>query len=250
VLLREEGDAVIVIGQASHAWVSGQLARAWGNDAFPSPRPPEEVWLAALQHDIGMSEWDRHPSLNPQTGLPDSFMEMPLATHIELWRAAPAKLETQSRYAALLVSLHGTALYQRRDLDSLAPAEAELVRGFLKDSRRWQAAVGEALGLPRDELERNQRLLATWDGLSLALCLPWPDHTLRDVPGARGPADIALSATGAQSFTLSPWPFSTETVHVRCEGHRLDGRFDTEAELHGALERAPGQTLEFTLTPR
>ena len=28
---------VIAIGQASHAWISGQLARAWGNALFAKP---------------------------------------------------------------------------------------------------------------------------------------------------------------------------------------------------------------------
>jgi hypothetical protein len=38
MLLREECDALIAIGQASHAWIAGQLARAWGNESG-SPRP-------------------------------------------------------------------------------------------------------------------------------------------------------------------------------------------------------------------
>jgi hypothetical protein len=42
MLLGEEGDAVIVIEQASHAWISGQLARAWGNERFAAPEPREE----------------------------------------------------------------------------------------------------------------------------------------------------------------------------------------------------------------
>ena len=70
MLLRDEGDGVIAIGQASHAWISGQLARAWGNDRFAAPEPREEVCLAAEQHDVGMAEWDLRPSLNPDTGRP------------------------------------------------------------------------------------------------------------------------------------------------------------------------------------
>ena len=61
MILRPDGDggSVVAIGQASHAWLSGQLARAWGNDAFAAPAPREEVVLGALQHDIGMADWDR-----------------------------------------------------------------------------------------------------------------------------------------------------------------------------------------------
>ena len=35
MLLREDGGAVLAIGQTSHAWISGQLARAWGNALCP-----------------------------------------------------------------------------------------------------------------------------------------------------------------------------------------------------------------------
>ena len=96
VLLRKEGDAVIAIGQASHAWISGQLARAWGNALFAAPDPFEEVCLAAEQHDVGMAEWDLRASLNPRTGLPYSFLEIPLQTHLALWTAAPAKLSLRA----------------------------------------------------------------------------------------------------------------------------------------------------------
>src|ERR1700683_1776724 len=98
MLLREQGDAVIAIGQASHAWISGQLARAWGNERFPAPEPREEGGLGGAQHDIGMAEWDLRPTLNRDTGLPHSFIELPVATHIGLWAAAPNKLLSQSRY--------------------------------------------------------------------------------------------------------------------------------------------------------
>src|SRR5947209_2058622 len=125
------GGPVVAIGQASHAWLSGQLARAWGNERFGGVVPREEVCLAATQHDIGMALWDTAPTFNPQTGLPHSFMEMPLATHLELWSAAPQRVYTQSRYAALLVSMHGTALYERRDLTRLPETDAESVRRYL-----------------------------------------------------------------------------------------------------------------------
>ena len=84
MLLRPDGDAVICIGQPAHAFVSGQLAAGWQ----PRPEPFEEVVLAATQHDAGMADWDAAPELNPDTGLPQSFMEMELGTHLRLWSHA------------------------------------------------------------------------------------------------------------------------------------------------------------------
>src|SRR3954471_23069342 len=115
VLLRRDGDDVIAIGQPAHAWVSGQLARAWGNARFGAVEPWEEVCLAAEQHDVGMAAWEQRPTLNLQTGLPRSFMELELDEHLRIWWSAAPIVAQQSRYAALLVSMHGSSLYERRD---------------------------------------------------------------------------------------------------------------------------------------
>ena len=101
--------------QQAHAWVSGQIARAWGNDRFDVPEPRDQVCLAAEQHDLGMTTYDMDPDLDPETGFPLSFMEMPLERHLAVWRQAPELMRVQDRYAALLVSLHGSALYERRE---------------------------------------------------------------------------------------------------------------------------------------
>ena len=83
MLLRElDEEAVVAIGQAAHAWVSGQIARAWGNARFGAVEPYEEVCLGAEQHDIGMALWDTEPTLNRATGRPHSFIEMPLPLHL------------------------------------------------------------------------------------------------------------------------------------------------------------------------
>jgi hypothetical protein len=228
MLLREDGDATICIGQPAHAWLSGQLARAW----HPAPEPFEEMCLAATQHDAGMADWDAAPELNPDTGLPQSFMQMSLATHLRLWSHAPQRVLPQSRYAALLVSMHGSALYEMRDLDRMAPEDAGAVRRYLSEQRALQERLGA--GLDADEVRRNQQLLWVWDFLSLALCLRWD-----------GRAVAGIEYTGT---TFQPWPFRDESVTLMTEGRRLAGRFGDEHEMRAALERAPWVTLEFRLS--
>lgn len=224
MLLRREADAVIVIGQPAHAWLSGQLARAWS----PRPEPWEEVCLAAEQHDAGMAEWDRSPKLNPETGLPRSFLELELDDHLEIWwRAAPLVLQ-QSRYAALLVSMHGTALYERRNLDD------ERARAFLDGQRELQRRL--MAGFDAEQVRRNQRLIWTWDSLSLGLLLDWPPFDAGDIHVEDG--------------TLDPWPFASPAITVKSEGRRLSGTFDDEAAMRAALDAAPWVTLEFELCAR
>lgn len=248
MLLREAGSDVLAIGQASHAWLSGQLARAWGNERFPAPAPREEVCLAAAQHDVGWAEWDLHPTVNHKDGRPHSFMDMPdLATHIELWSAAPDKLLTQSVYAALLVSMHGTALYARRDLDELPPPDADLVRRYLEAERDRQMDLEARLNLEEAQLKRNQRLIWTWDSMSLAVCLPWDPHTATRVPAAEGEVDVEMRSTAPDRFQVRPWPFTAPEIRVHCEARRLTERYGDERELKAALGKAPLEQLSFTL---
>jgi hypothetical protein len=243
VLVRDDPDggegAWLAIGQPAHAWVSGQAARAWGNARFAAPSPWEEVCLAAEQHDIGMAEWDLAPALNPDTGRAQSFVQMPRRAHVELWSHAADRLLAQSRYAALLVSLHGTTLYERYP----ATTELELVQRFLDGQRALQEELRESLGAPADEVERNRELVFFWDWLSLALCLDWAPAESPALPGA-GP--MRLAAAG-DLLTLDPWPFGAEEVAFRTEGRRLPGPFSAEAELHAALASAPWTALEWRL---
>jgi hypothetical protein len=256
MLLREHGDGVVAIGQPSHAWISGQLARAWGNDRFGWLRPREEVCLAAEQHDIGMAQWDTKPTLNAETGLPHSFLEMPLDAHIELWSAAPGRMLAQSRYAALLVSMHGTALYARRDLARLPAAQEDAVRRYLDEQRALQQSLLDTLRAdPRsaepaaaEQVARNQRLIWTWDSLSLGICLNWAPTSIENVPAAGGETTLQL-AQASTHLMLDPWPFASSELVVRCEGRVLHGRFDDEERMRDALDHAGWVTLEWEIRP-
>jgi hypothetical protein len=226
MLLREDGDAVVCIGQPAHAWLSGQMARAWALDPV---EPWEEVCLAAEQHDVGMAEWDAAPELNPETGRPYSFVEMPLDTHLRLWTAAPHRLLAQSRYAAVLVSMHGSALYEMRDLTRMSDEQAAAVQRYLAGQREMRERLAAGL----EHLRRNQRLIWIWDFLSLGLCLGWEGRSIEGI------------ALGSDS--IEPWPFRDDEVVLRTEGRRLEGRFDDEAEMRAALDAAPWAELSFEL---
>src|SRR4051812_21971837 len=253
MILRPDGDdgPVVAIGQASHAWLAGQLARAWGNADFAAPAPREEVCLGALQHDIGMSAWDLRPDRHPDTGLPRQFFQMDRRTHLALWTAAPGHVLSQSRYAALLVSLHGTGLYERFPPRTDDPDVAAAVAAYLAGQRALQAALAAELRASPDELRRNQALLAAWDDLSLALCRDEPaSHAVPDVPVAGAQrATLTLRRAGDATFTLNPWPFAAPQLEVRAEGRRLDGPAPDVAALHAALDHAPVRTIGMTLRP-
>lgn len=263
MLVRHDG---LVIGQPAHAWVSGQLARAWGNAAFPAPVPREPFCLAAEQHDVGWADADLAPVAGPD-GRPLSFMQQPRPAHVAIWRGAARRLLAQSRYAALLVSLHGTSLYERVDADA-APAEvAAAIRAYIAGERALQSEL--AAGLDPAEVDRNRRLLLALDRLSLMLC-HLRATTLDDVPAAHGaatirvePADEAAGSTGAvvrddravppdaptARFVVDPWPFAATAVVVGCEGRRLEGSFAGDDALRAVLDAAPWVALRWELSP-
>ena len=218
MLVKPSTDGAVCIAQMSHSWISGQMARAWAE----SFEPYEEVCLAAELHDIGMAEWDLAPSLNPETGLPHSFTEMPFSVHSELWLQAPKKLVTTSIYAAALVSLHGTRLYELRE----RTAEVE---DFLRRQEEFRASLGFA----RSELEPGSTLVWIWDYLSLAALLGWTG----EVEGLR-----------VDGTRVEPWPFRESSVTVRCEARRLAERFTDEPAMRAALDAASPETLELELS--
>ena len=246
MLHRPSPEGTLVVGQPAHAWVSGQLARAW---AAPFA-PWDEVCLAAEQHDIAWSAWERSPERDPETGLPYTFSALPRRRRLELWSGAAALLLPQSRYAALLVSLHGTLLVER-----FPPGgDEEVQRGladYLKRERDFQARVIDSLRAdPRygphttpEALEGNRELVFAWDGLSLVL--------LHGVTGEKNAAGHTLTAPEGDPtrVTVSPWPLREESVTLVCEGRLLTETYADEGELRRGLAKAPWRTIETRLEP-
>jgi Protein of unknown function (DUF3891) len=245
VLVRLDGDGALAVGQLSHAWLSGQIARAWGNERFAAAEPREEIALGAEQHDIGWAEFDLDPPFNPESGLPRNFLELTVDEHLEIWRGAPERLASQSLHATLVVSLHGRSLSELRA--RAAPEHAEALRPHIEDERARQARLRSLLGVSEEATERTQRLMWTWDGLSLALCNDWRPFTARDVPSSGGLVDIELRDRQDGTLTLDPWPFADEVVELRCEARRLAARYDDATAMRAAFEQPEPVTLAFAL---
>lgn len=260
MLVRREQDGALAIGQLSHAWLSGQLARAWGNDRFAAPDPQEEIALGAEQHDVGWALFDLKPGRSAESGLPRSFLETTVEEHLDIWRDAPERLRSVSTYAALVVSLHGASLSALR-LGNATDGR-ELLERHVADERERQSRLRAKLGLTEQDTQRIQRWMWAWDGLSLALCNGWDPFTSRDVPAGEELVDIELRRAGEASspaaggvrhegaFSLHPWPFSKGRLHVSCEARELGAtRFEDEAAMQEAFQDAAVLRLSFELLP-
>jgi len=250
MLLRKDGLDVIAIPQPSHAWLSGQLARAWGNARFAAPQPYDEVCLAAGQHDIGWHSWETAPALDSGTGLPQEFFKVPPRVHIMLWREGVRRARAFGRYPALLVSRHADTIYSRYfDFTKACPGDVEAVRAFLDEQHAFQARAAASLQAdPKTGVEasdemiaHNQLLVAALDWISLEIC--WGVREEKKIPhvpvALKQECELRLRPCGGtDDLILDPWPFEHASLAVRAEGKRLHGRFSREKELHRALDEA------------
>ena len=259
MLFREVHDGTLAITQTAHAWVSGQIARNWGNELTGAIEPREAVYLAAEQHDIGWLNREPEPALNLEAGRPRSFLELPPETHLgEIWSRAGEMALLTSRYAALLVSLHGTHLYGRFRGDP--EAANGLAQPFLEQQDAFQAQLIASLKadphyaayVTPEMLTRNRRLIALWDRLSLDICrgMSGPDR-IEQIPFATGNATLTLAPVSDNPFhfTLDPWPFAATEVCLIVEGRVLNRRFTDEAALKRGLAEAPWRSLALALSP-
>lgn len=257
MLLRQDDESIMAISQPAHAWVSGQLASAWGNDQFEAPC--EEVCLAAQLHDIGFGPWELHPTLNPATGLPHTFMEMPSAVQLPLWTSGIHQLVRFSRYSALLVSMHFTVLAQRilRDRSS---EEAALAADFLEAQNQLQATLLTSLRndfyygsrSADEEVRRDQQFLSLVDWISLQLLLRFKDERVTREQEARPTAAQfelrPLNIPGTE-VSLDPWPFRKTSLRLVCDGRRLFTRFSDEEKMREGIRAASQVTLTIDLVP-
>jgi hypothetical protein len=237
VIYHRQSD-VICIGQASHAWVSGQLARHWGNADFARPDPFEEVCLGAEQHDIGMAEADVRPGLDPGTGYPRDFLALPKERSLELWTAAPDKALTQSPYAALLISMHGCALFESR-------SGGAGVDDYLQQQERLQQDLIANLQEDPARARRNQQLVWAVDYLALAALTGWTPRTA--FPAPDHPLDVA--EPDPLHVTVNPWPFDEPSLTIAYHGRALAEPSRTQEELDARVTQAPWTTVPVTYTP-
>lgn len=253
-----EEEGIVVISQPAHAWVAGQVARSWGNEIFGEFKPDADVYIAAALHDIGYLNWEQAPNLNPQTGLPYSFLELPTETRLMLWRRSIQKMMRYARYPALLVSLHFTHLCDNhRKFDS--PKDFELEKKFLHDQEELQRTLATSLQndfyygpwASDENIERNARLVSVWDWISLSLCIGFEEErVIAKVPSAAGEITLNLAVKDGHIVRFDPWPFrSEEPLQIVCEGRHLLKTFTDEEKMREALRAASPVTVKFDLVP-
>lgn len=252
MIIRADRDHLAITLQTDHATLSGHFARHWG---WPLD-PFAGAVYAAAHHDDGWYGWELAAKVNPSTGAPYNFTEMPLDDHLTLYRAGIAQVLEGDPYAGVLVSMHIVRLYRPR-----ADHEAEVAR-FVAEQEALQRIWCDRLHPPGpgraefdQRLQVNHRLLAFWDRLSLAFSMHAPAELADGLGIPRLPLNYGgdeeharMVYVGDGHFTLDPYPFDQDPLPGAVPMRRIaPGPYLSNAALRAALAGAPVQVFSFTL---
>ena len=251
MLFRDQKSGVIAISQLTHAWISGQLLRAW-DEPLPDP-----LLLAGEQHDLGWIDWEVAPSFDERSGRPHLFRDIGASLHAPMWAGGVDRaLAAWGMHVALLISRHGGVIYNRyTNRHRLAEADAAAAQHYLETQSPREQAWARELGLDEAQLTRESGLIAFVDALSLALCgeLKTPiDFEAPERGGGVVTLHLGERPEKPFEFVLSPWPFRMSELIVEGEARPLprEGRFSDEAAMRRWLAEPERVTFTARLASR
>lgn len=268
MIVRRTPEAFVLVHQLDHAALSGLFARHWGGGPFAAPEPRESVILAAARHDEGWRDQDAQPLYDAARRGPAHFRTVDVRTHIPLYRAGIERIVGLDPYAGLLVSMHGSGIYQGRygagpvRMRTQTEDVRAVMDAFVAEQEALQAALKRRLwpGYGRRRLfERavwtHYELLQIWDLLSLFVCLDrheTPRQALGPAPSAPDGEDITLrvESTGEATVRVDPWPFDRPALEVTVPATAIPLRpYESHRALREAVEAGTDAAIRCRVVP-
>lgn len=253
-------DQLLCVHQTSHALMSAEFCRHWGNQDFRTPSPYAETLLGIAQHDNGWYEWELKPKLR-NDGYPMDFLhDFDVLGKLNLWRLGINRAYAQHPYAAILIGQHAVDLYQKYPLPALTEDERAHIAEFIADQQMLLELVRDRMGvderirvrLSATAVESNMRLLQFGDEASLRITIPWVDKgPIRNCPvdGEGIFREIKMTFDG-EIITFDPWPFGVSEFEVHMHGRLLNCvTFPSEEDYHTALSEAPFYSQRWRVVP-
>jgi hypothetical protein len=261
MIIRTLPDHLQVCLQTDHAGLVGELASYFGAAPFSPVEPLSTVKLAADHHDDGWIEWEQEPCISPVTGQPFNFLNLPVESHIAIYRRAVQKALELHPYAALLVSLHGVGLYKKRygffphlTFPPIPPESTALVNAFISEQEAIQAELRADLQPIEETLWTHYRWLQAWDMISVYICMKDPadgeTYEIGVIPNSpHGPEHIlTLSGVGSDTYTVRPWPFTQERIELDVPVRFVPSiRYPSDEAFRETFEASPTRRLPIIL---
>lgn len=222
--------------------------------------------ILAAEHDLCWVYHDHRPRLEPNSGKPYDYATLPYAQHTALYREGARYLAEREPYAGLLLSLHGTGIYNGRhgtDAEMVRPIRSDeedrAVKAYLEDGESFRSRLSEQIqraggeeadALAPPVLWANYHLMQNWDRLGLLMCKRRDtDFEICPTPtDAQGSlSQLYFHRIDEYCFRAEPYPFRASPVTFCVKGRYLDcTTFADEAAYHDALDRAPLEPITFT----
>lgn len=238
MIVRQEGDHLVLIRQPDHAYLSGELAAVWGNPPWEVVDPHPSVVAGARQHDEAWLLWDESPTVGPD-GRPLSFFQVDRVTTADMYRRGADAVCVLDLYAGLMVSLHYSGFFHGHwdwqpfsTPDNFPDPERTALRQFVDGELRRQDDLRRQLDfgdVDETRLAANFKWLQLWDRISLDVCRRDPDEPWSvdypDVPltasADAGRASLRLSMPHAGEYLLDPYPLRRAPYHARLATVRM-----------------------------
>src|SRR5579884_680131 len=232
IIRKEPEGGLTLIGQTDHSRLVGQFAAHWGNDDFAPAEPYDSIVRGAVYHDYGWLGYETNPLVNPETGEPYEFRQLPFRPEqLAGYQWCIDWLTGIDLLSGLLTSMHRTGLWKQR-YGAIAHPTARVnpqssrpeIAAFIERNEARQEEGRQVVG--KDTLWRNYRLLQVWDLLGLYFCCqepyddfiePAPVSAASDDPGVR----LTMKALGDGRVAFDPYPFDVRPLKVQISSKRL-----------------------------
>ena len=221
-----QGRPHLAIMMHEHTALSGQFARAFGNDPFEPAEPRELMAYVTMHHDAGWAEFDRDPVTDARTGLPYNLVETPAEYITVTSRRSPEFNQRQHPYCGLMSSMHSWGLYNGRYglssyvlIDKIPPSDRPLadrmLAGELDRQARLKGEIAQdqatAAWLDERRVFQNYKQLQFFDTLALYFNRIHPEaraeqkfeHVPRTRPRTR-PSRFARASAASTSCRPGP----------------------------------------------
>ncbi len=232
MIVRPDGDALVLVRQPDHARLSADLMAAWREGGLTEDPRREEILAAVAGHDDGWAEPDTAPIFDPASGRPYDFVTAPDDVRLSVWPRGVERIRARhGPFAAALVARHPIALY---DAYGRPEGAADLVARL---ETRIEELLREDGRADRRRLDAAYRFVAIGDLLSLAFCSGWEE---REILGYR------IRVEGSR-LRVAPDPFGGTKTSLAVPCRKIAGRrYPSAHALEKEWNEAPEGVLEGT----
>jgi hypothetical protein len=257
MIVRRDGDDLLLVRQADHALLSGWLAAGWGAPPWQAPEPREPTIIGARLHDLAWTPFDEQLRLRPD-GQPYAFFEVERSISTEFYLRGLDAVEAMEPYAGLLGSLHYSGFYASHWgwQHWAKPSQLEdVLERFVARELERQGRLRRQLGFGPTEERRlacNYFWLQLWDRISLDICMfgfagfteDYPTVPVGYAPDAKTVRlHIELSAGGV--CRLDPYPLLLNPYRARIPCVRVPAGSD----LREAWLASGAETIDVRFEP-